>query len=61
MSIINYSELSNSELKLEQKKLSDKYDVLKNEIAKLYQEMEKLDKEYMKIESEIKLRKTIIF
>lgn len=56
-----YKEMSNNELKLEQKRLSDKYEVIKNDIIKLYRELEKLDKEYIKIENEIKLRKSIIF
>lgn len=55
-----YKEYSNTELRLEQKKLSDQFDVLKNEIKRKYEEMEKLDKEYNKIEMEIKLRKNIV-
>ena len=55
-----YKDYSNSELKLEQKKLSDQFEMIKNDIKKKYEEMEKLDREYNKIEMEIKLRKNII-
>ena len=61
MEKINYKEMSNSELKLEQKKLTDKYEVTKTKIIELYKELEELDKEYVKIEGEIKLRKSIVF
>ena len=61
MEKINYKEMSNSELKLEQKKLTDKYEVTKTKIIELYKELEELDKEYIKIEGEIKLRKSIVF
>ena len=61
MEKINYKEMSNSELKLEQKKLTDKYEVTKTKIIELYKDLEELDKEYVKIEGEIKLRKSIVF
>jgi hypothetical protein len=41
-------------------KLEDKYEVIKIEIKTKYEELEKLDREYNKIENEIKLRKNIM-
>jgi hypothetical protein len=55
-----YKDLSNSELQIEKRKLEDKYEVIKIEIKTKYEELEKLDREYNKIENEIKLRKNIM-
>lgn len=55
-----YKDLSNSELYLKQKQLTDEYEVIKLDIKKKYEELEKLDKEYIKINNEIKLRKNIV-
>lgn len=56
----DYKHYSNNNLLLEQKRLSDKYEMIKKEIKAKLGELDKLDKEYLKIEREINMRKNIL-
>ena len=56
----DYKQYSNSNLLLEQKRLSNKYEMIKKEIKIKFEELDKLDKEYLKIEREINMRKNIL-
>ena len=56
----DYKHYSNNNLLLEQKRLSDKYEMIKKEIKAKLRELDKLDKEYLKIEREINMRKNIL-
>lgn len=58
MELKNIKELSNSELGLYKKELENYYEVLKTKISKLCDELELVDKEYVKLEKEILIRQT---
>ena len=57
---MDYKQYSNNNLLLEQKKLSDKFEIIKKEIKEKFEELDKLDREYLKIEREINMRKNIL-
>lgn len=57
---MDYKDYSNNNLLLEQKKLSDKFEIIKKEIKEKFEELDKLDREYLKIEREINMRKNIL-
>ena len=50
--------LSNNELKLYKLSLENEYEAIKAKIAKLEEELDKLDREYEKAENEEKIRRT---
>ena len=50
--------LSNNELKLYKLSLENEYEAVKAKIAKLEEELDKLDREYEKAENEEKIRRT---
>ena len=49
--------MTNQELFLEKDRLKNKYEVIKNKISDLYNELDKMDRYYIKIENEINKRK----
>lgn len=49
-------DMTNSELRIEMKSLSDEYEVKKNKIRNLLSEMHELDVRYNKIEAELNKR-----
>lgn len=49
-------DMTNSELRIEMKSLSDEYEVKKNKIRSLLSEMHELDVRYNKIETELNKR-----
>ena len=50
--------MSNNELKLYKLSLENEYDAVKAKIVKLEEELDKLDREYEKVENEEKIRRT---
>lgn len=48
--------MSNAELRLYKKSLEDQYEVVKKQINDLYEELDKMDIEYNKVESELNNR-----
>lgn len=54
----NCKNLSNNELKLYKLSLENEYEAVKAKIAKLEEELDKLDREYEKAENEEKIRRT---
>lgn len=50
--------MTNIELKLYQNTLEDEYEVIKKQISDLFEELDKMDIEYNKIENEINKRKS---
>ena len=49
--------LSNSELRIYQEQLRNKYEVVKNEIAARFKKLDEMDSEYNKVEAELNRRK----
>ena len=58
MDFKNIKELSNSELALYKKELENRYEVLKTKINKLCDELDAIDKEYVKVEKETIIRQS---
>lgn len=54
----DYKNLSNNELKLCKLNLENEYEAVKAQIAELEQKLDKMDREYQKIENEEKIRRT---
>ncbi len=50
--------MSNNELKLYKLSLENEYEAVKAKIVKLEEELDKLDREYEKVENEEKIRRT---
>ena len=50
--------MSNNALKLYKLSLENEYDAVKAKIVKLEEELDKLDREYEKVENEEKIRRT---
>jgi hypothetical protein len=55
----DYSSLSNSELKLHIESLTNLFESKKNKIIKLCEELEDIEKEYLKATNEVKIRRDI--
>lgn len=51
--------MSNAELRQHLSNMENEFNARKNKVQKLFEEMSLLENEYLKIEREIKLRKTI--
>lgn len=50
------TELSNNELIIYKKELSDEYEATKSKIDRLCDELQKIEKEYNKVDNELKIR-----
>ena len=61
MEFKNVKELSNSEIKLYRETLKNEFDVLKYKIKEMCDELQKIDSEYNKAESELKIRQGNIY
>lgn len=57
MEKVDLKNLTNDELKLRQKTLVDKYEVVKNQITEKFKELDEMDLEYNRIESELNNRR----
>lgn len=52
----NVKDLSNSELIVYKKELSDEFEATKSKIDRLCEELAKIEKEYNKVDNELKIR-----
>lgn len=52
----NVKDLSNNELIVYKKELSDEFEATKSKIDRLCEELEKIEKEYTKADNELKIR-----
>lgn len=59
MENIKYNELSNAELRLRMETLTHNFENKKAELIKLCEEMEKVEKDYLKTKHELEIRKNI--
>lgn len=57
----DFSEMSSAEIKLYQQELTNEYEVLKNKISEILNELDKLDKIYNCAEKELNKRKNKVF
>jgi hypothetical protein len=55
----NYSEMSNSELKLQIESLTNMFESKKNMLKKICEEMGEIEKEYLKASRELDIRKNM--
>ena len=55
----NYTELSNSELKLQIETLKNIFESKKNELKRICEEMAEVEKEYLKATHELDVRKNL--
>ena len=61
MDKIDCKNASNSELRLYQESLKNKYEVIKQEIQDKFKELDELDIEYNKVENELNNRRNMRF
>jgi hypothetical protein len=59
MENIKFKEMSNSELKICIETLTNEYDSKKNQIIKLCEDMEKIEKKYLDAKYELEIRKNL--
>lgn len=59
MDIENIKNLSNTELKLLETKLTNEFEEAKNKIIEYCRKMEKLENDFNNVQNEIKTRKTV--
>ena len=59
MKKINYNELSNTEIKLRIEVLENSFESKKNELIKICEEMNNIEKEYLEAKHELEIRKNI--
>ena len=59
MEKIKYNELSNTEIKLRIEVLENSFENKKNELIKLCEEMNNIEKEYLEAKHELEIRKNI--
>lgn len=52
----NIKELSNNEMMIYKKELSDEYEATKGKIDRLCEHLQELEKEYNKVDNELKIR-----
>ena len=55
----NYSEMSNSELKLQIESLTNMFESKKNMLKNICEEMGEIEKEYLKVTRELDIRKNM--
>ena len=58
MTVKDCKKLSNNELKLYKLSLENEYEAVKAKIASLEEQLDGLDREYIKVENEEKIRRT---
>jgi len=56
----DYSNMSNSEIRLALETLKNEYEAKKSKVVSICKEMEELENEYTKAEQELKIRKNIL-
>lgn len=61
MDFKDVKQLTNTEISLYKKELENEYETIKTKINKLCDELEQLDKEYVKVENEVGVRKNRLF
>lgn len=59
MKKIKYNELSNTEIKLRIEVLENSFENKKNELIKICEEMNNIEKEYLEAKHELEIRKNI--
>ena len=59
MKKIKYNELSNTEIKLRIEVLENSFESKKNELIKICEEMNNIEKEYLEAKLELEIRKNI--
>ena len=59
MKKIKYNELSNTEIKLRIEVLKNSFENKKNELIKICEEMNNIEKEYLEAKHELEIRKNI--
>jgi hypothetical protein len=59
MKKIKYNELSNTEIKLRIEVLENSFESKKNELIKICEEMNNIEKEYLEAKHELEIRKNI--
>ena len=59
MKKIKYNELSNTEIKLRIEVLENSFESKKNELFKICEEMNNIEKEYLEAKHELEIRKNI--
>jgi hypothetical protein len=59
MEKIKYNELSNTEIKLRIEVLENSFENKKNELIKICEEMNNIEKEYLEAKHELEIRKNI--
>lgn len=57
----NIKELSNSELNIYKKELTNEFETIKGKIDSLIKELKETEREYFKVETELKIRSNNIY
>lgn len=59
MNKINYSEMSNSEIKMRIENLKNEFEAKKIKLREICEDMDKIEKEYISANNELSIRKNI--
>jgi predicted nucleic acid-binding Zn-ribbon protein len=59
MENMEYSNMSNAEIRLRLDSLSNEFESKKRKLSELCEEMDKIEREYLKAKSELEIRRTL--